>query len=159
MLVDPELAARVRSREPAPLWVVPLPPPAAAPVVELPARRPSARRAYLAIAWATAVLSPVAAFASVRDSRHNDVTMAPEPLRLDRTVERILPPAVPGAVAAHPRLRAVIDPDTGLVRTGTAITCRIRYVGSFWCTLHAPGGTRVTVPVRRSAAGVAIMQG
>ena len=52
-----------------------------------------------------------------------------------------------------------IDPDTGLVRTGTAITCRIRYVGSFWCTLHAPGRTRVTVPVRRSTAGVAIMHG
>lgn len=163
VLVDPELAARVRSLEPAPLWVaVPRP---VAPVVtpmlaiEQPPHRPSKRRAYMAVAWAAAVLSPVAAFASVHQGGHDEVTTAGEPLTLDRAVERSLPSAVPGAIVAHPELRAVVDPATGLVRNGTAITCRVRYVGAFWCTLRAPHGGRVTVPVRRIAAGITIMNG
>jgi hypothetical protein len=163
VLVDPELAARVRALEPAPLWVaVPnptVPVPARLAGIERPPSRTSKRRAYLAVAWAAAVISPVAAFASVRHAGHDEVTTAGEPLAVDRAVERILPPAVPGAIAAHPGLRAVIDPVTGLVRTGTAITCRVRYVGAFWCTLRAPHGDRVTVPVRRTAAGVAIVHG
>lgn len=157
VLVDPELAALVRSVEPEPLWVpAPKATPAPAPVVELPPHRLSKRRAYLSVAWAAAVLSPVAAFASIHTSNHDGITTDGEPLALDRAVERVLPPAVPGALAKHPQLRAVIDPGTGLVRTGTAITCRVRYVGSFWCTLRTPHAGRVTVPVRRTPDGVAI---
>ena len=111
------------------------------------------------MAWAAAVLTPVAALASVRTSHHNEVTTAGEPFALDRLVERLLPAAVPRAVAAHPQLTAVLDPETGLVQTRTAITCRVRYVGAYWCTLRAPHGSRVTVPVRRTAAGVAVMNG
>jgi hypothetical protein len=163
VLVDPELAARVRSLEPAPLWV-PVPRPAApapSPVLAIaqPPHRLSKRRAYLAVAWAAAVLSPVAAFANVRQGGHDNVTTAGEPLAVDRAIERILPPAVPGAIAAHPGLRAVIDPRTGLVRTGTTITCRVRYVDAFWCTLRGSHGRRVTVPVLRTGAGVTIVHG
>jgi hypothetical protein len=163
VLVDPELAARVRSLEPAPLWV-PVPRPAAqAPslvrAIEQPPHRLSKRRAYLAVAWAAAVLSPVAAFANVRQGGHDKVTTAGEPLAVDRAVERILPPAVPSAISAHPGLRAAIDPKTGLVRTGTTITCRVRYVDAYWCTLRAPHGGRVTVPVRRTGSGVTIVHG
>jgi hypothetical protein len=176
VLVDPELAARVRAREPAPLWVAtpkpvelrlpvpepvatPVPLPVVPPVVERTARRPPVRRAYLGIAWAAAVLTPVAALATVQTSHHSEVTTAGEPYALDRAVERLLPARVPGGAAAHPELAAVLDPTTGLVRTGTAITCRVRYVGAYWCTLRAPHGRRVTVPVRRTAAGVAVMNG
>jgi hypothetical protein len=147
VLVDPELAARVRALEPVPLWVVP-PKPVPLSVVEQTVPRPRKRRAYFAIAWAAAVLTP-----------HREVTTAGEPFALDRVVERLLPAAVPGAVAAQPQLTAVLDPATGLVRTRTAITCRVRYVGAYWCTLRAPHGSRVTVPVRRTAAGVAVMNG
>ena len=163
VLVDPELAARVRSVEPAPLWVAvprltaPVPTPAL--TLEPTPHQPSKRRAYLAVAWAAAVLSPVAAFASIHRGGHDAVTIAGEPLALDRAVERSLPSAVPGAIVAHPQLRAVVDPATGLVRTGTAITCRVRYVGAYWCTLRAPHGGRVTVPVRRIAAGITITNG
>jgi hypothetical protein len=162
VLVDPELAARVRSLEPAPLWVaapVPVPAPAPVPSFEQPAHRPSKRRAYLAVAWAAAVLSPVAAFASVRGAHHDELTTAGEPMAVDRAVERILPPAIPRAVAAHPRLRALIDPATGLVPTGTRITCRVRYVGAFWCTVRVPRRGPITVPVRRTAGGIAVMNG
>jgi hypothetical protein len=158
VLVDPELAARVRALEPVPLWVVP-PKPVPLSVVEQTVPRPRKRRAYFAIAWAAAVLTPVAALANVRTSHHSEVTTAGEPFALDRVVERLLPAAVPGAVAAQPQLTAVLDPATGLVRTRTAITCRVRYVGAYWCTLRAPHGSRVTVPVRRTAAGVAVMSG
>jgi hypothetical protein len=98
----------------------------------------------------------VAAFAGSRQSQHEAVTTAGEPLALDRAVERRLPASVPGATAAHPQLREMIDPGTGLVRTGTTITCRVRFVGSFWCTLRTPYGSRMTVPVRETSAGVAI---
>jgi hypothetical protein len=159
VLIDPELAARVRS-------LVPLPPGAVVtqihptPTLEQrEAHQPSKRRAYLAIAWAAAVLSPVAAFASIRPSPDSGLTIAGEPFALDRSVERIVPSAVPGAVAAHPGLRAVIDPATGLVWSRTAITCRVRYVGAFWCTLRPPRGGRVTIPVRGTAARIAIMHG
>jgi hypothetical protein len=158
VLVDPELAAHVRSLEPAPLWIAE-PQADSASVVEPARHRPSTRRAYLAIAWAAAVLSPVAAFASVRHSHDDGVTTAREPLAVDRAVERLLPAAVPASVASHPGLRAVIDPATGLVGTRTVITCRVRFVGAFWCTLRAHGGGRVTVPVRRTSAGVAIANG
>jgi hypothetical protein len=154
VLVDPELAARVRPLEPAPLWVVE---PQA--VVNSAPHRPSTRRAYFAVAWAAAVLSPVAALASIRETHHAGVTTAAEPLVLDRAVERMLPALVPAAVATHPQLRAVLDPVTGLVGTRTVITCRVRFVGAFWCTLRAPGGGPVTVPVRRTSAGVAITNG
>lgn len=158
VLVDPELAARVRASEPPPLWVA-VAQPTPARIVERAARRPRARRAYFAIAWAAAVLAPVAALANVRHSHRDEVTLGPEPLAVDRSIERLLPAAVPGATTAHPQLRAVLDPGTGLVRTGTAITCRIRYLGAFWCTLRSPSGGRVTVAVRRTASGVTIMNG
>jgi len=158
VLVDPELAARVRSLEPAPLWIAE-PQADPATVVDSAPHRPSTRRAYFAVAWAAAVLSPVAALASIRETHHAGVTTAAEPLVLDRAVERVLPALVPTAVATHPRLRAVLDPVTGLVGTRTVITCRVRFVGAFWCTLRAPGGGPVTVPVRRTSAGVAITNG
>jgi hypothetical protein len=158
VLIDPELAARVRSLEPAPLWVA-APRAADAWIVAPTRHRPSIRRAYFAVAWAAAVLSPVAALASIWQAHHDEVSTAAEPLAADRAVERALPATIPAALATHPELRAVIDRTTGLVRTRTTITCRVRFVGAFWCTLRAPQGGQATVPVRRTTDGIAIMSG
>ena len=167
-LVDPSLAARLRASDHEPLWVA-RPQPAPAPLVEAtaPPRRRRARQAYLVLAWVAVVLTPVAALATVRESQRNDAaTVVVDPARVDplvrraeSAVERALPAVVPGAAGSQPNLDAVLDPATGLLRTGTAIRCRLRATGLFTCVLSAPRGGRATETfVRRTATGVAIVR-
>jgi len=62
--------------------------------------------------------------------------------------------AVDLLATVRPDLDAVLDPATGLLRTGTAIRCRLRAAGLFTCVLSAPRGGRATIVVRREARRV-----
>ena len=170
-LVDPELSRRLRREVPPPLYVA-LPRPerpqepalAAVDLAPQPRTLPI-RKAIRTVALGIGcVAMGYGGFAAaVAATGHGSAgeppavtgTASPRPESAVGAVQRALLAELPAAVRAGRLPPGLLDPDTGLVRNGSAASC-VPAAPGYRCTLDAGVGRRFVVLVSGSAGALRI---